>query len=250
MDASLYRTYQVVGCVSLVGVSVLWFLVPRIVARCLAPLSRVSEQIEQIEVGSLDRDFDPADVPQEIVPITTRLRELFEKLHVAFERERSYAADVAHELRTPLAGLHSTLEVSLRKPRVASEYRDAIEQAIQITKETEGVVESLLLISRLDSQSLQRSPAPVAVAGLIEEEVDRVATESRPKDLTIRVSVPNEMVVHTDREYLAVIFRNLLANSVQYADLGGQVTVSSPDQASLQIENTGCTLSKADVEGI
>ena len=80
--------------------------------------------------------------------VVGRLNDLLARLEAAMSREKSFTADVAHELRTPLAGLSSTLEVCASRPRESAEYQHVVARCLTITRGLESMVNNLLLLAR------------------------------------------------------------------------------------------------------
>ncbi|NIQ99373.1 MAG: two-component sensor histidine kinase, partial [Gemmatimonadales bacterium] len=90
------------------------------------------------------------------------------RLAAALGRERAFTADVGHELRTPLAGARTTLEVALSKPRDPDEYREALNDCLAIVTRMHAMVESLLLLSRLESGQMTQRRELVRLARAVD----------------------------------------------------------------------------------
>src|SRR5260370_41687016 len=103
-----------------------------------------------------------------------------------FAREKQAAADISHELRTPLAALLTTLEVALRKPRSAEEYREVLEDARASGQHMYGLVERLLTLARLDAGADHLRPREADVKALAEQRASlvRPLAEARAPSLT------------------------------------------------------------------
>ncbi len=92
------------------------FVVPRVLNRELAPLNLLANQAAHITASSLATRFPTETLPGELMPISSRLNDLLERLEQSFERERRFSADLAHELRTPIAELRILAEFALKWP--------------------------------------------------------------------------------------------------------------------------------------
>jgi signal transduction histidine kinase len=181
----------------------------------------------------------------ELAVVTNRLDELLSRLGAAFARERDLTAEVAHELRTPLAGLRATIELALDRERPADRYRSALEQSLAITRETERLVESLLSLARLDAGQTGLHATPLDLDQLVRDGLDKVTARARERNLTV-VTELQPVTLTSDRAKLAVVIANLLDNATTYADDGGEIRVTLADD-TLRVSNTGCTLSPDQV---
>ena len=124
------------------------------VSRGLRPLVALGARISKVREGNLLERIELQNTPAELAVVVDRLNELLGRLHEAIMRERAFTADVAHELRTPLAGLEVTLEVSTLKPRTAADYEARINKSIGIVHDMRSMVNNLLTLARADAGQL------------------------------------------------------------------------------------------------
>jgi signal transduction histidine kinase len=214
----------------------------------LAPLRRVTAAVSRVT----PRDFKlplPADepLPRELAPIRDRLQQTLDQLRGAFEREKQAAADISHELRTPVASMLTTVEVALRKPRSADEYRQTLEDCRGVARQMRHLVERLMALARLDAGFDKLRPRPVHVGELVEECAALVRPLAGERGLEVRVHCPKPVVWTTDPDKLREVLVNLLHNAVQYNRPDGSIDVSA--QAAngwldVQVHDTGIGISK------
>ncbi len=270
LDAALV---QITGALAAAGILLLLgaaAVVVTAVRRGLAPLAEVARQAETIDAGTLHAArFPVAEMPDELAAITRRLNDLLARLADSFERERRFSADVAHELRTPIAELRSLAEVALRWPGAstgaggkpegsdAGSYRDVLDVAVQM----ERVVSRLLALARCDAGSQEVTLEPVdlgaAVADAWKPLQDTAATRGigavfdLDLDFHLNLDLPaTAALVQADRALLASILGNLFANAVEYTASGGRLTCSATREADsvvLCIANTTADLTAADL---
>src|SRR5262249_46404088 len=127
----------VVGCVSATVSSAVLMIV---IAKSLAPLGKLQHDISLLDANDLSARVRSPNLPTELNPLVVRLNELLGRLEMAFERERGFSSDLAHELRTPLAGLRTTIEVTLARQRPRDEYREALQGCQQIAVQLQSLV--------------------------------------------------------------------------------------------------------------
>ena len=218
-----------------------------VVRRGLRPLGTLAARIDAFGHEHLSERIILRDTPQELRPVVDRLNEMLGRVEAAVVRERSFSADVAHELRTPLAGLETALEVCTTRDRQPQEYAAVARQCLKTTRATRGMVETLLVLARADAQQLKVSPQPIELAPLLRECWSRCSARAAERELRVEWRVAPTCVVHTDPTQLALVINNLLDNAVTYADPGGRIDVaaSCPDgQATIEIRNSGSALSR------
>jgi hypothetical protein len=105
-----------IGIAGLLAAAGTFFLVTMALGHGLRPLKTLSEQTRNIDAPSLSARFDAVHAPAELQPIYAALNELLHRLEQGFERERRFSADLAHEMRTPVAELKMLGEVALKWP--------------------------------------------------------------------------------------------------------------------------------------
>ncbi len=253
VDALLLRLGILLAVVGLlaVGVSagVLWL----VVRRSLRPVRRLAARIGQLGQENLSARIDATDVPAELRSVTARLNDLLHRLEAAFQRERAFSADVAHELRTPLAGLRSTVEVTLSKPRPAEEYQKALSDCLRVTAQMQAMVEKLLELASFEAGEVRVEFEPVLPNELIRAAWESLQESAAARRLQVQWNLGPPQPVVTDSSLLDLIIRNVLENAVEYADKGGTVTIvtaQKDDRAEIRIRNTGATLSQEEAEHV
>ncbi|MBI4579686.1 MAG: sensor histidine kinase N-terminal domain-containing protein, partial [Planctomycetes bacterium] len=102
------------------------------VGRGMRPLDRLAGTIGGLRPDDLSSRIDLGPLPGELVPVVDQMNSLLARIEAAVQREKAFTADVAHELRTPLAGLRSTLEVSLSRERDSQAYRADLSECLKI----------------------------------------------------------------------------------------------------------------------
>lgn len=211
----------------------------------LRPLYSLGEQTAAIDAGSLDHRFGTDGLPAELRPIGARLNELMARLQQGFERERRFGADLAHELRTPVAELRSMAEVAMKWPdQVSAEnYGDLL----NIASRMQGTIENLLRLARLENSAASPEASPVALLPLLEEAWKPFASLAARRKLKLRFAVPTGVAVNTDAEMLRTIVSNLFSNAAEYAREDSEIVAESGGGATLAVENDAPGLDEVDL---
>jgi two-component system sensor histidine kinase QseC len=217
-----------------------------VVGRAVRPVNRLAAEIESLRETDLARRLDLPDVPAELAPVVQRLNGLLGRLENAFGRERAFTADVAHELRTPLAGLVTTLEVCRSRPRDNPAYEAVIDKCRKMIDRMQAMVESLLLLARADGGQLAAVRKRVDLSLLLSECWADCQMRAEQRGLRIDWEVPSGCIVESDPDKLRIIFQNLFDNAVSYVDDGGMIRVVV-DAEAVEISNSGSKIGSEEL---
>ena len=220
----------------------------------LQPLEEIANQVSALRVSGLSHRFDAMGVPDELLPVINRLNELLSRLQAAFERERRFTADAAHELRTPVAELRTLAEVGLMETHAAdAETLGYLRDTLAIAKHLESLIQALLMLARFEASSEEREIAEMDIASLIARALKaQDFSQSRP-DLKVHATLPPRALVLAHEKLAGVLIENLLGNAATHTDAGGEVWVSLDQHEAmwrLRISNTSTGLDPANLPHI
>lgn len=208
----------------------------------LSPLRRLSDAVSKVSEKDLKLQVPERRLPAELRPIAQRLVQTFDQLRRAFTREKQAAADISHDLRTPLAAMLATTEVALKKERTPSEYRETIGECRTQAQQMSQMVERLLALARLDSGGDNLRPREVDAAALAEHCANLVRPLASARGLTLRVHRNGPLPVQIDADKLREVLTNLLHNAIEYNRPQGAVDLSverANGTLRLEVRDTG-----------
>jgi heavy metal sensor kinase len=220
-----------------------------IVRREMRPINRLATEIGSLKETDLSRRLDTGAVPIELMPVVEKLNGLLGRLDQSFAREKAFTADVAHELRTPLAGILTTLEVCRTRPRASAEYESAIDECRSMTSRLQSLIESLLLLARADAGQLLVRKQPMDLYHLMQECWLPMLARVQAKQLTVDNSNTGDCVLNIDADKTRMVVCNLLDNAVSYVPEGGSIhwSVNRSDTGiEIKITNTGSQVATED----
>ncbi len=212
----------------------------------MRPLAQVGEKAAAMGAGSLHERFDAEAMPSEIAPLVARLNDLMARLEQGFERERRFSGYLAHELRTPLAAIRATSEVAAKWPEQSSP--DDFHEITQATMRLQQTVDSLLLLSRVETASADVTSQPVELSALVEECLTLHLDRAKQRELTFDLQHDPSLIVETDPHLLRIIVSNLIANATDYAPQGTAIVIAATNgDPFLRVGNPAPDLTSEDI---
>jgi len=207
-----------------------FLLTPRIISWGLRSITLAGEQLEQVTYRSLGHEGPiMGSVPLELRPFQSALDGMLVRLDAAMRQQERLTADVAHELRTPLAIMKSTLQTLRMQPRMAAEYDEGVDDALLDIDRMEHLVAQLLALARLDAVDRVTDPVEVRLDVLLESLAE--ASDGRAERQGVRVAYTcgGALSVQGDETKLRQLFSNLLDNALRYGPPKGVIRVTAQE---------------------
>lgn len=223
-----------------VAASITW----RVVGRTLGPVEAIRAQLAEISATDLSRRVPQPAGQDEIAQLARTANETLDRLERAVGRQRQFASDASHELRTPIAGLRANLEDASMHPD-DNDLRAVVASALRDTDRLESIVTDLLLLARIGTggTAVQR---PVDLSELADAEIGR-----RAFTLKIVTEIARGVTVRGVRMQLVRLLGNLLDNAERYADSQITVELAAADGlALLTVTDDGAGIAPADRERV
>jgi two-component system OmpR family sensor kinase/two-component system sensor histidine kinase QseC len=211
-----------------------------IVGRGLAPLRRLAGEVQRRDASSLAPITAP-DLPEEAAPLIQELNRLLARLAEAFDKQRAFVADAAHELRSPLTALSLQLQLLDRAPdetarrEARSRLGGAIERAIHLAGQ-------LLTLARHEPEGAPSQLQPTALDDCARAGIADVHALAAQRGIELSLAADASVTVEGDADALRILVRNLVDNAVRYGPAGGRVIVridASGARPRLAVEDEG-----------
>ena len=200
-------------------------LIWMIIGRGLKSLDRIAQEVSNRAPSYLEQ-VNLSDVPDEIKPLIDELNKLFFRLKEGFEREKRFAADAAHELRTPLAALKAQAQVALNTNNI-DEKNEALHKLISSVNRSTHIVQQLLTMSKLVPEATTNEIMDnVNLTKITREVLAMLAPTAIEKHIELAFE-PEERVPKFPGNAIAIgiLIRNLVDNAIRYCDINGHVLV-------------------------
>ena len=165
--------------------------------------------------------------------------------HEELQRSTRFSADASHQLKTPVTVLRAGIEELLRREDLDPALYDELSALHHQTYRLTGVIDDLLLLSRMDAGRLKIDFHSVNLTSLIEDWLDDLNALPDPLGLEVKTHVPAALYVAGERRYISLVLQNLLENARKYNRPGGTIHITGREEKDwvyLTVGNTGLTI--------
>ncbi len=200
------------------------------IRRGLRPLQNLAQEASRVSAQNWELRL-PEEVSQikELRPVTQSMKQMLERLQRSFEQQRQFLGNAAHELKTPVAVMKSTLQSLVQRPRTADEYRTGIQQSLEDLERLEQLLQWMLRLARAEQWAhgaLRRDLDVIDINATCEEAIDRIRNLAQSRNTAIHLSTNGPVPFRADPEDLQLVWANLLENAVRYSPEGSSVEVA------------------------
>jgi two-component system heavy metal sensor histidine kinase CusS len=193
------------------------------VRHALRPLRQLAAQTRAISPQHLDQRLALPDPAEELHPMIEQFNALMGRLERSYAQLEAFNADVAHELRTPLANLIGETEVALSRERSNEALRDTLASNLEEMQRLSAMVNDMLFLASADRGAVARRGAPVSLAALARQVVE--FHEAPLEDAALSLRIEGDAVLPVDEPLVKRALSNLLGNATRFAEHGSTVIV-------------------------
>ena len=211
-----------------------------IVRRSLAPLRGLAEQTRALRVDGLSQRLGLDPPVEELQPFIDQFNGLLGRLDYAYRQLEGFNADVAHELRTPLANLLGQTEMLLSRERPMPEVRETLGSNLEEIRRLSGIVSDMLFLARAD----RGAQATAACCADLAPEIRRVLEfhEAALSDRSLAARVEGQARASFEPGLVRRAVSNLVGNAARFAESGTTIVVALREeegQSWIEVRNRG-----------
>jgi heavy metal sensor kinase len=199
------------------------------IRRGLWPLQALARQAARVSTQSwkLEPPKEAREI-EELRPLTESMTQMLQRLERSFVQQREFLGNAAHELKTPVAVLKSTLQSLLQRPRSSEEYRGGLQASLQDLNRLEQLLQWMLRLARAEQwaqDARRRELDLIDINSTCEEAVERIRSLAESRHTAIQLTTDGPIPLRADPEDLQLVWTNLLENAVRYSPEGTAVEV-------------------------
>src|SRR5881392_2393931 len=241
-DEQVERRFGILALVVLSGSILASVLIAiPVTRRGLRPLEEMKLSLERIGPTHLNERVASAKWPRELQPMAIAFDEMLKRLDDSFTRLSQFSADLAHELRTPIANMLGEAQVALSRDRSSAEYRETIESSVAECERLSRIVDNLLFVARVDAarEPIARKQFDARAA------VEKIAAfyQTVAEDHHVTISCSGNGQIYADPDLFERAVGNLLDNALRFTPEHGSIDIAlSKNNSDFQVavSDSGC----------
>nr|WP_249176736.1 heavy metal sensor histidine kinase [Burkholderia cenocepacia] len=249
---SLLESYRVdIWLAAAVGALLVGALGYAVASRGLRPVESLGRQTSRIEAHNLNARLDARGGPVELRELATSVNRMLDRLERAFVRLSQFSSDLAHDMRTPLANVISSSQITLSRARTTDEYEALIESNIEECERLQRMIENMLFLARTDNARQHLKTAELDAGS----ELRRLASyfHALADEAGVRIDVHGEVPVVADATLFRRAVSNLASNALEHAQAASTIELAVSTQggyAVVEVTNRGVAIPPEQVERI
>ena len=231
--------------VLLLGIGLSALIAATVAKRGLQPLAAMTDSLQRVGPMHFHERVPPREWPRELQPLAAAFDDMLVRLEDSFTRLSQFSADIAHEIRTPVANIRGEAEVALTRERTPAEYREVMESNVAECERLSGIVDNLLFLARAESAEghIQRATFDGRA------EIQKIAAfyETVAEEQKISITCAGSGNVSADPLLFTRAVSNLVENALRFTAARGRILVSiamNNGQSEISVSDNGCGIAK------
>jgi signal transduction histidine kinase len=242
--------------------TMIWWLFPVLIvlaatggwlltSRAFRPIQKIAETAKDIAGGDdLKKRISPAGVQDELFCLASTFDDMLDRLDNAFEHERQFTSDAAHELRTPLAVILAQSDYALMLGRTPDEKNNALSEIRKVGQRLSKLVKQLLMLSRMDSDRMSLKAEDTDLADLTAIVSKELGHQADARGITLHSEPAFGVLCTCDHAMITRMLINLISNAIQYGRENGRVEIElteAGEYITLKVTDNGIGIAKEDL---
>lgn len=220
--------------------------------RATKPLAEIIEMTDRLHPDKLVERLPLRGTEDELDRLSRTINGFLDRIAKYINDNREFTANAAHELRSPLTAIQSSIEVSLNADRTPEEYRELIWVILDECSDLRVLVNQLLLLAESDAGLLQTGGTPLDLSQVVHRSIEMFQGVADTKNITLTLKSPDKLDVPGDSVRIRQVVNNLIDNALKFSPSGTTVSVNletdeEQKQAVIQVGDEGNGIDTADM---
>jgi len=220
----------------------------------LSPVNEIIKTAQGIGVQNLSSRIAVPRSHDELRRLSETLNDMLGRIERSVNRVTQFTADASHDLRTPVALIRTTAELTLRRSRTEDEYREALSHILNTAEDTTGLIENLLALARADAGSTGFDFQRIDLVARVRRTTQDASILAAGKDIRVTDELGDRPAwVLGDTAAIDQVFRIVMENAVKYTPRGGQVSIrfrNGQSTAHVDVRDSGIGIPENDLPHI
>ncbi len=221
--------------------------------RAIRPLSDIIETTARLRPNRMEERLSIRQTDDELDRLSATVNQFLDRIAVYLTQSNNLLANSAHELRTPLAAIRSSIEVAIGGDRTPQEYQELLAEVIGECASLERLVNQLLLLAETDSELIRAHSEHVDLSSVVERCAEMFSAVAEARQVELVTLLEPHVSVMGFGNHLRQVVNNLLDNAIKFTQPGGTVRISLFREAGstvLRISDTGSGIPASDLPHI
>ncbi|HVV99770.1 MAG TPA: HAMP domain-containing sensor histidine kinase [Planctomycetaceae bacterium] len=223
--------------------------------RATHPLSQIMDTTERLHPTNLQERLPLRGTRDELDRLSQTINNFLDRIALYVNRNREFTANAAHELRSPLAAIQSSLEVTLNSDRSVDEYKETLAETLDQCEELRVLVNQLLLLAESDAGELKIGDEPIDLGQVVQRSVEMFQGVAESREVRLELNCPRPVFLEGNATRLRQVVNNLIDNALKFTESGGRIRVdlyvdTSGTQAVLKVADSGAGIPTEDLPHI
>lgn len=250
--ARLDRWVMMAGALVLIGSPLCGYLLAR---TATTPLADIMQTADRLHPEELHERLPIRGTGDELDQLSRTINGLLDRIGQYLEQKQDFLANAAHELRTPLAAIRSSVEVALNGDRSDEDYAELLDELLDEARLLETLVNQLLLLAETDADRLKIHREQISLTDVVERSVEMFAGVAEFRGINVQRELLPNVFVEGNRHHLRQVLNNLLDNAIKFTPAGGMIRVrlfaeDARQKAVLEVSDTGRGVDPEDLPHI
>ncbi|WP_394790855.1 heavy metal sensor histidine kinase [Rhodoferax sp.] len=252
-DSTPYRHTRQAFFTALLGLSLFAVLAVALLGYWIArvglkPLEQLSDKAQALRPKTLSQRLPEAALPIELQALTQAFNGALARLEEAYAQLEAFNADVAHELRTPLANLIGGTQVALSRPRSAPEFQEVLASNLEDLERLRSIVNDMLFLARADRGEVATGLVHTPIAAEVSKTIEFFEFVLDESGMQVHIDGDQGIEAQLETSLFRRAMSNLLQNAIEHSAPGAQLTVGLREDADatwITVSNPGEPIARA-----